>query len=113
MQVAKGSATLEDIREERRLLDIPSEIINTQRLTILMLLHTHGYLDFSDLKNSLRVTEGSLASHLKTLEKIGLVKGEKEFEDKKPKTIYHLSKEGDKKFAIYLDILKRMIKKYE
>lgn len=67
-------------------------------------------LDFNALKEYLDVTDGNLASHLKTLEKEKFIGVEKSFVDRKPNTKYYMTKEGRKAFNQHLEVLEQIIK---
>jgi DNA-binding MarR family transcriptional regulator len=73
-------------------------------------LAVNDKLDFSSLKEYLDVTDGNLASHLKTLEKEGFIGVEKSFIDRKPNTKYYMTQEGKKAFEDHLKVLEEIIK---
>lgn len=80
------------------------------RLGIMSGLAVNDRLDFTSLKEYLDVTDGNLASHLKTLEKEGFIGVEKSFIDRKPNTKYYMTKEGKKAFEDHLKVLEEIIK---
>lgn len=80
------------------------------RLGIMSSLAVNDQLDFNALKEFLDVTDGNLASHIKTLEKEGFIEVEKSFIDNKPNTKYSLSKNGKKAFEEHLNVLEQIIK---
>jgi len=55
------------------------------------------------------VTDGNLASHLKTLEKEDFIGVEKSFIDRKPNTKYYMTPEGKKAFDQHLKVLEQII----
>jgi len=59
------------------------------RLGIMSALMVNDYVDFNSLKELLGVTDGNLASHLKSLEKEEYIHIHKEFIGKKPKKKTH------------------------
>ncbi len=67
-------------------------------------------LDFTTLKEYLDVTDGNLATHLKTLEKEDFIGVEKTFIDNKPNTKYYMTKTGKKAFEEHLKVLESIIK---
>jgi len=79
------------------------------RSKLLSLLISNDALPFKALKHSLGVTDGNLSSHLSKLEKEQYVQIEKMFEGKRPKTVVHITDEGKKAFASYIEALKRFI----
>ena len=79
------------------------------RLGIMSALAVNDRLDFNSLKEYLDVTDGNLASHLKTLEKEEFIGVEKSFIDRKPNTKYYMTKEGKKAFDEHLKTLEKII----
>ena len=73
-------------------------------------LVVNDMLDFNSLKEYLNVTDGNLASHLKSLEKEKFIDVEKSFIDRKPNTKYFMTKEGKKAFSNHLQALEKLIK---
>lgn len=80
------------------------------RLGIMSALAVNDKLDFNALKEYLDVTDGNLASHLKTLEKEEFIGVEKSFIDRKPNTKYFMTKEGKEAFDEHLKVLENIIK---
>ena len=66
--------------------------------------------DFNSLKELLNVTDGNLASHLKSLEKEEYIIIHKSFLGKKPNTTYEASDNGRKAFKMHLQALENLIK---
>lgn len=85
-------------------------IHNRVRLGILTLLLKNGRLDFKTLRDELGLTDGNLATHLRVLEREGIVRYEKTFKGRKPITYYELTKEGRKRLERYLKALKSLLK---
>ncbi len=81
------------------------------RTRIMALLQANEFASFKDIKNRLELTDGNLSSHMNTLEKEGYIEVEKYFEQKRPKTVFHLSKKGRKAFLDYIETLKNFIDK--
>lgn len=73
-------------------------------------LVVNEYLDFNTLKDLLDVTDGNLASHLKSLEKKRYVEYKKEFLNRKPKTKYYASKEGTEAFKKHINAIEQLLK---
>ena len=67
-------------------------------------------VNFNELKELIQVTDGNLASHLKTLEDNEYVKVEKGFIGRKTNTTYSVTKAGQKAFKSHLEALEEMIK---
>ena len=66
--------------------------------------------DFNSFKETLDLTDGNLASHLKALEKTGMVKVSKQFIGRKPNTKYSATDKGVKEFSRHLKALEELIK---
>ncbi len=80
------------------------------RLGIMSALTVNDFVDFNSLKELLGVTDGNLASHLKSLEKEKYIHIHKEFIGKKPNTKYSSSKLGMLEFKKHLNALERIIR---
>jgi len=57
---------------------------NRVRLGVMSVLMVNDAYDFNSLKETLSVTDGNLASHLKALEEKGMIKVNKQFIGRKP-----------------------------
>ena len=80
------------------------------RLGIMSALAVNDEVNFNELKELIDVTDGNLASHLKTLEDNAYVKVEKGFIGRKTNTTYRITKAGEKAFRNHLDALEKMIR---
>jgi DNA-binding MarR family transcriptional regulator len=80
------------------------------RLGIMSALMVNEEVGFNALKELIGVTDGNLASHLKTLEDSGYVKVQKGFIGRKTNTTYQVTKTGEKAFQQHIDALEQMIK---
>lgn len=79
------------------------------RTRIMAILVSQGECDYSSLKRQLELTDGHMSTHMKELLSSGYVEMEKAFVENKPKTTYSVTKEGKKKFAEYVNALKKVI----
>ena len=79
------------------------------RTRIMALLCGRGTCDYSTLKRTLELSDGHMTTHMRELLASGYVEMEKAFVDNKPKTTYQVTREGRKKFANYVDALKKII----
>jgi DNA-binding MarR family transcriptional regulator len=66
--------------------------------------------DFNYLKEMLNLTDGNLASHLRTLENKGYISVNKKFVGRKTQTNYYATREGKIAFKQHLDALENLIK---
>ncbi len=80
------------------------------RLGIMSALMVNEAINFNDLKELIQVTDGNLASHLKTLEESAYLKVQKGFVGRKTNTTYVVTKAGEKAFKSHLDALEKMIR---
>ena len=80
------------------------------RLGIMSALMVNEHVNFNELKELIEVTDGNLASHLKTLEENNYIKVQKGFIGRKTNTLYSITKPGEKAFKAHLDALERMIR---
>jgi DNA-binding MarR family transcriptional regulator len=81
------------------------------RIGIMSALMVSEDISFNDLKGLIDVTDGNLATHLKTLEESGFIKVQKGFIGRKTNTTYSVTKAGEKAFRNHLDALEQIIKK--
>lgn len=81
------------------------------RLGIMSAMMVNAEVSYNELKELIQVTDGNLASHLKTLEESGYVKVQKGFIGRKTNTTYAVTKAGEKAFKTHIDALGEMIKK--
>lgn len=83
---------------------------NKIRLGIMSALVVNDHLDFNSLKDLLDVTDGNLASHLKSLEKSQYVTFKKEFLNRKPNTKYFATTKGKDAFAKHIKAIEQLLK---
>ncbi len=80
------------------------------RLGIMTMLQVESEVSFLELKEALDVTDGNLASHLKTLEELGYIKVHKGFVGRKTQTTYSTTTAGRKAFESHIIALEKVIK---
>ncbi|HEY4874237.1 MAG TPA: transcriptional regulator [Puia sp.] len=80
------------------------------RLGVMSVLLVNEEINFNDLKELLKVTDGNLASHLANLEENGYIKVRKGFIGRKTNTTYSITKAGEKAFKEHLGGLENMIR---
>lgn len=79
------------------------------RLGVMSALMVNDTLDFNALKELLGLTDGNLASHLKTLEQQEIVVVSKQFIGRKSNTTYKASERGKVLFRQHLAALEKLI----
>jgi DNA-binding transcriptional ArsR family regulator len=77
---------------------------------VLAQLAAHpGGRTFTQLRDAVGLTDGTLSVHLGKLEAGGMVEIRKEFEGKKPRTLVRMTATGRGRFAAYVVELKDLI----
>ena len=92
------------------LKDLNKAFENKIRLGIMSALVVNDWLDFNSLKRLLDVTDGNLASHLKSLEKSEYIIMKKEFVGRKPNTQYAASTSGEEAFVRHIKAIEQLLK---
>ena len=80
------------------------------RLGMMSVLMVNDWVDFSEMKSLLQVTDGNLASHSAGLEKKEYIEVKKEFVGKKPKTSYKITETGRMAFKEHLAFLEKIMR---
>jgi DNA-binding MarR family transcriptional regulator len=83
---------------------------NKTRLGVMSVLSVNPRASFNHLKEMLEVTDGNLASHLKSLEKAGYIAVIKSFNNRKPNTSYEMTEKGKAAFDRHLQALEDILK---
>ena len=76
----------------------------------MSVLAVNDSMDFTGLRETLAVTDGNLASHLRALEEAGYINMEKSFINRKPNTSYSITEEGLDSFSSHLKALEELIR---
>lgn len=79
------------------------------RLAIMTMLAARKEWAFQDLKAELKMSDGNLVTHMRTLHEAGYVSITKEILDR-PQTRYALTARGRKAFEEYLVLLEQIVK---
>ncbi len=69
-------------------------ILSKTRLGIIAALMSGDKLDFTYLRNVLKLSDGNLSIQIRKLEEAGYIKVEKVFVDRKPKTFCKITRKG-------------------
>ena len=80
------------------------------RMAIMSLLAATPGLSFTEMKQTLGMTDGNLSVHLRTLQEAGYISISKTFHERKPLTTCSLTGGGRKAFANYIDLLEQIVK---
>jgi len=95
------------------LKDLDKAFENRTRMGIMSALVVNDCLDFNALKGLLDVTDGNLASHLKSLEKNKYIKYKKEFLGRKPNTNYSATTKGKDAFKKHINAIEQLLNTYK
>ena len=80
------------------------------RMAIMSMLAGSPELSFTELRNSLKMTDGNLITHIRTLQKSGYVSVSKSFRENRPLTTCSLTVSGIRAFNDYVSLLERIVK---
>ena len=81
------------------------------RLGLMSILSVNSWISYKEIKNLLEVTDGNLASHIQSLEKIKYLEIKKQFIGKKPLTTYKVTKMGKEAFEKHIEGLEKLLLK--
>ena len=96
--------------EKRSPLELDRLIHERLRLGIISALAVNDRLTFNDLKRLLQTTDGNLSVHARKLEDAQYIACEKRFEERVPRTEYHLTAAGRRALEKYLTHMESIIK---
>jgi len=80
------------------------------RLGIMAMLAASPELSFTELRTALNMTDGNLTTHIRTLQKEGVVSVAKSFQNSRPLTTCSLTPAGRKAFAEYIALLEQIVR---
>jgi DNA-binding MarR family transcriptional regulator len=83
------------------------------RLAIMAVLYVVEGADFLFLQGQTGLTKGNLSSHLSKLEAAGYIEITKEFVERMPHTLIHLTPSGRKAFSSYLKEMKAALGRFD
>jgi DNA-binding MarR family transcriptional regulator len=81
------------------------------RLSIMTLLAAQPEWSFQDLKTELKMSDGNLITHLRTLYDAGYISRSRHATDSRPQTNYALTPAGRSAFNDYLAILEQIVRR--
>jgi len=79
------------------------------RLAIMSMLAASPELSFTELRDTLDMTDGNLTTHIRTLKESGYVSVSKSYEKNRPHTTCSLTAAGKKAFASYVSLLEQIV----
>ena len=80
------------------------------RMAIMSMLAASADFSFTELRDALRMTDGNVTTHIRTLQKSGYVSVAKTFQDNRPLTTCKLTSAGRKAFGEYVGLLEGIVK---
>ncbi|MBM3162330.1 MAG: transcriptional regulator [Chlorobi bacterium] len=88
-----------DTSYDHQLLD---KVIHARiRFAALAYLHAVNQASFVEIRDQIRATDGNLSVHMRKLESAGYISCDKEFQARKPQTIYSITPVGREAFSNY------------
>lgn len=91
-------------------LQLDRTIHERGRLAIMSMLAATGELSFTELRDTLGMTDGNLTTHVRTLQEAGYVSIAKSYRNRRPLTTVSLTPGGRQAFASYVALLERIVK---
>ncbi len=79
------------------------------RLAIMSMLAASPELSFTELRDSLEMTDGNLTTHMRTLQEAGYVSIAKSYRNRRPLTTASLTPAGREAFARYVGLLAQIV----
>ncbi len=79
------------------------------RLAIVSMLAASPELSFTELRDSLGMTDGNLTTHIRTLQEAGYLSVTKSFQNNRPLTTCALTAAGKQAFTRYINLLEQIV----
>jgi DNA-binding MarR family transcriptional regulator len=79
------------------------------RLAIMSMLAATPALSFTEMRDTLKMTDGNLTTHIRTLQEAGYVSITKSFQNNRPLTTCSMTSSGKKAFTAYINLLETII----
>ena len=80
------------------------------RLAIMSALAGTPELSFTELRDTLDMTDGNLTTHIRILQEEGFISVAKSYQNNRSLTTCSLTKSGRKAFAGYIDLLEQIVR---
>ncbi len=90
-------------------LELDRVIHEKGRLAIMSMLAASKELSFTEIRDTLGMTDGNVTAHLRTLHEAGYVAFTKSMEAGRGVTTYALTSTGQKAFTAYLELLEQIV----
>lgn len=79
------------------------------RLAIMSLLAASPELSFTELRDTLSMTDGNVTTHIRTLQEAGYLSVAKSYQNNRPLTTCSLTATGRKAFTDYIAVLETIV----
>ena len=90
--------------------EIIHQPVRLRIMATLVSLEPDSEVDFTYLRDLLKVTDGNLGAHLRKLEEAGYIVAEKTFVNRKPRSFISATSEGRKVFDEHVQALEIILK---
>ena len=80
------------------------------RLAIVSLLAATPDMAFTELRDTLQMTDGNLTTHIRTLQEAGYIAVAKSYQNNRPLTTCALTAAGRTAFTAYVDLLDQIVR---
>ncbi len=94
-------------------LNLDRVIHEKGRMAIMSLLAATPELSFTEIRDTLDMTDGNLSVHLRTLQEAGYIAVTKTFQDRRPLTTCSLTPSGRGAFARYIELLGQIVQQHK
>lgn len=91
-------------------LNLDRVIHEKGRLAMMSLMAASTDLSFTELRDTLSMTDGNLTTHIRTLQEAGYVAVTKSFQNNRPLTTCTLTPKGRAAFSAYIDLLEQIVR---
>ena len=91
-------------------LQLDRVILEKGRMGIMSLLAASPELSFTEVRDTLQMTDGNLMSHVRTLQEAGYLVVSKAFQNNRPLTTLSLTTAGEQAFAAYISLLEKIVR---
>ncbi|HEV2210437.1 MAG TPA: transcriptional regulator [Verrucomicrobiae bacterium] len=79
------------------------------RLAIMSILAASPELSFTEMRDALKMTDGNLTTHIRSLQEAGYLSVTKSFHKNRPLTTCALTPAGRKAFTQYINLLETLV----
>jgi DNA-binding MarR family transcriptional regulator len=79
------------------------------RLAIMSMLAATPELSFTEMREALKMTDGNLTTHIRTLQEAGYISVTKSFQNNRPHTACALTAAGKRAFTSYINLLEQIV----